>query len=611
LHFLALFTQVQKCVSDAHVFCRYNQRFHSLFLEFTARLSDIYAIFCQARSVNHVFVIVCLEVTFCNVQVRQVELEQHLSPVNWWRRKWMNFERRFVPDSHKILKTLRFMDDNRIIEVTTQALSGIHPVHARFQETDPLQAQQGSSSSSANPGVSSNIELREVVIGQTTNDSAAGIGQAQLFRQPHIAIGCSPPKRSASLPAHVRFQANIPLAVVIPEPPPRSRSRSRLKVCDESTRINAAIDYCELNELELQRKCSTESSAQAKEFACCSPANPVELMTAEPMLAVESLYSLDLAPFNQAAAHSSSSTLGTTPSDPGHRISIQGSILNTAQLEAPSKPVITEAQLNIVRKLRRNLPTSPLHAGRNIIHGTSDTSLDGAMNADCVINVSELSPFSLSKEIGSSGSQIVSDDIKQEGKRVAARVAQGCGAIGPKSQSRSDVRRHQRSLIVVEHLDLPPIPPWHEIEESESAQVMQAKQREQGDATYHHKSCADAEHFDPPPPWDEEEDSKLAKAMRAKLREKRDVARAAQGQSLMGGTGAAADGSGSQLRHKVSVDAEHLDAPRTLHEERDLKLKDKAMRAKLREKRDVARAAQGQSLMGGIGAASKSRFAQA
>ncbi len=179
--------------------------------------------------------------------MRKAEQQNHCATVNWFKRKWNNFWRRFEGNSDKVLEFLPTLKENEILDLITQSLGTLPPFHKKFQESEPAHL---------------------VVDDRTAGDGAATIGQVQGFRRPTIAPGCLQPMRSASLPAHVQFQTSRPLAVVTgntPEPPPRSRSRSRLKssICDEKTHGDTAIESCQLQEIELQPAILAASSAKA------------------------------------------------------------------------------------------------------------------------------------------------------------------------------------------------------------------------------------------------------------------------------------------------------------------------------------------------------------
>jgi hypothetical protein len=97
------------------VLYRYIGRLHDLLLDMSSRFSDIDAIHRQALAAQRA----------------------RVKP-KWWARLLPSFCKRFNKDSGDVLSFMGSLDDNQVIEVTTEALGGLIPAHriflARHQE---------------------------------------------------------------------------------------------------------------------------------------------------------------------------------------------------------------------------------------------------------------------------------------------------------------------------------------------------------------------------------------------------------------------------------------------------------------------------------------------
>ncbi len=88
---------------------RYIGRLHDLLLDMSSRFSDIDAIHRQALAAQRA----------------------RVKP-KWWARLLPSFCKRFIKDSGDVLSFMASLDDNQVIEVTTEALGGLIPAHRNF-----------------------------------------------------------------------------------------------------------------------------------------------------------------------------------------------------------------------------------------------------------------------------------------------------------------------------------------------------------------------------------------------------------------------------------------------------------------------------------------------
>jgi hypothetical protein len=91
--------------------CRYNDRLHGLLREFGKRFSDIEAIYRQAIAAERLHI-----------------------QTNWCKRLWSKFRSRYTSESDKVLTFISSLDDNQVIDVTTDALGSTLAAHRRFKE---------------------------------------------------------------------------------------------------------------------------------------------------------------------------------------------------------------------------------------------------------------------------------------------------------------------------------------------------------------------------------------------------------------------------------------------------------------------------------------------
>jgi hypothetical protein len=91
--------------------CRYNTRIYGLLRDFGARFADIEAIYRQTMVAGRL----------------------RVAP-QWWKRLWSKIWNRFASESVRTLAFMRSLDENQIIDVTCDALSGMIPAHKRFKE---------------------------------------------------------------------------------------------------------------------------------------------------------------------------------------------------------------------------------------------------------------------------------------------------------------------------------------------------------------------------------------------------------------------------------------------------------------------------------------------
>ncbi len=90
--------------------CRYIGRLHDSLQNFSARFSDIDAIHRQALAA-----------------------QRAQAKPKWWIRVLPSFFRRFAHDSEDVLSFMASLDENQVIEVTTDALGGTLPAHRGFE----------------------------------------------------------------------------------------------------------------------------------------------------------------------------------------------------------------------------------------------------------------------------------------------------------------------------------------------------------------------------------------------------------------------------------------------------------------------------------------------
>lgn len=91
--------------------CRYNTRLYGLLRDFGARFAGIDAIYQQTMAAQRL----------------RVEPQ-------WWKRLWAKFRSRFTSESVRIMAFMSSLDENEIIDITSDALNGMLPAHKRFAE---------------------------------------------------------------------------------------------------------------------------------------------------------------------------------------------------------------------------------------------------------------------------------------------------------------------------------------------------------------------------------------------------------------------------------------------------------------------------------------------
>ncbi len=94
--------------------CRYVDRLYDALQEFGSRLSDIIAIHRQLLAAQR-------------AQVKP----------KWWARMLPRFIRRFTPEFSGALSFMTTLDENQVIQLTSEALGGMLPAHRDFQERHP------------------------------------------------------------------------------------------------------------------------------------------------------------------------------------------------------------------------------------------------------------------------------------------------------------------------------------------------------------------------------------------------------------------------------------------------------------------------------------------
>jgi hypothetical protein len=91
--------------------CRYNDRLYGLLRNFGERFADIEAIYRQT-----------------------IAAERLRVQPQWWKQVWARFWSRFTTEPARILAFISSLDDNQVLDVTTQALGDTLAVHRRFKE---------------------------------------------------------------------------------------------------------------------------------------------------------------------------------------------------------------------------------------------------------------------------------------------------------------------------------------------------------------------------------------------------------------------------------------------------------------------------------------------
>lgn len=94
---------------------RYNDRLYGLLRDFGARFSDVDAIHRQA-----------------------IAAERLRVQPQWWKQLWAKFWSRFASESARILEFMSSLDNNQVINMTSEALGGMLAAHSRFKEQPEL-----------------------------------------------------------------------------------------------------------------------------------------------------------------------------------------------------------------------------------------------------------------------------------------------------------------------------------------------------------------------------------------------------------------------------------------------------------------------------------------
>jgi hypothetical protein len=137
-----------------HVNCRYIGRLCGMMREFSARFSDIHAIYRQALAVERV-------------------QEQP----KWWKRLWTKFWRRYTTDSMRMMDFMTTLDENQVISITSSALNGPLGTHLQFAELHGLKlaaaavVQDSTASAASRPSASLLLNLNSSANRDTSSAS--------------------------------------------------------------------------------------------------------------------------------------------------------------------------------------------------------------------------------------------------------------------------------------------------------------------------------------------------------------------------------------------------------------------------------------------------------
>ena len=94
---------------------RYNDRLYGLLRDFGARISDVDAIHRQA-----------------------IAAERLRVQPQWWKQLWAKFWSRFASESARIVEFMSSLDNNQVINMTSDDLGGMLAAHSRFKEQPEL-----------------------------------------------------------------------------------------------------------------------------------------------------------------------------------------------------------------------------------------------------------------------------------------------------------------------------------------------------------------------------------------------------------------------------------------------------------------------------------------
>jgi hypothetical protein len=545
-----------------------------------------------------------------------MELKQHLASYKWWRRISRNFWRRFKSTGEKIFDYLPTLDDNDIIDLTTQALGAALPAHTQFNMSE---LNRDFSFNLVQPEDDSSMELQEVIIAAAVVGEAAGEERLQIFPKQAIDPGFTPPSSCSSISENTRIQTNWSSATAtfsIPEAPPRSRSRSRIAVFDERTRGSTPV-----GSHKVQSNVAAKSSGKAADVEVVVSANPLVSTASQSLMPFVS--DSQVASANSARSQTSdaswsisaaenlalSATLRSTPP-----ITVSGS---TQSLNSTlSRPVLNEAKLLIVRNLRNHMRKSNVD-DRNVWHTATTNSSPLISRDDSPMQVQTAQIDTHDSEVQHSfcsEAHLASSNSKNSSILTSVHSHLQNAQI-EHFDNRVDVLQR---ISATEHF-MPPLTSSHLQKVHKLRKILLNSRFDGHDAeTSPLKAFVGVKYAGPPhlpPPlgrFEHDDDSKLPKAIEAVPREVKAAAVATQGQRLK----ATAAASSQPGRRKAFVGGEIAGPPPLpplldwSEDDDDSKLP-KAIEAVPLEVKAAAVATQGQRLKATAAASSQPRLAQA